>query len=59
MHNFNGTTCVDDGSMLITMGRRSLHNSKYRLLRGTDIAHNGALTEHFQKSEEAEQRRCT
>ena len=44
------------------VGRRALHNSQHRLLCGTDVAHNSALREHFQRSEEcngSEQRSCT
>ena len=60
MHNFSSTTLVRDGSILFTMRRKALDNSQHRLLCGTDIAHNSALREHFQRSEECkglEQRR--
>ena len=62
MHNFSGTTFVHNGSVLFTMRRRALHNSQHRLLCGTNIAHNSALRERFQRYEEcneSEQRRCT
>ena len=52
MHNFCGTAFVHDGSVLITMRRRALHNSQHRLLCGTNIAHNSAFREHFERSEE-------
>ena len=60
MHNFSSTTFVRDGSILFTMRRRALDNSQHRVRCGTDIAHNSALREHFQRSEEckgSEQRR--
>ena len=47
---------------LITVGRRALHYSQYRLLCGTNIAHNNALTEHFHTFHErigSKQRTCT
>ena len=49
MHNFCGTAFVRYGSVLITMRRRALHN---RLLCDTNIAHNSAFREHFERSEE-------
>ena len=52
MHNFCGTAFVRYGSVLITMRRRALHNSQHRLLCGMNIAHNSALREHFERSEE-------
>ena len=52
MHNLSDTTLVRDGSILFTMRRRALHNSKHRFTGGTDIGHNSALREHFQRSEE-------
>ena len=54
MHNFCGTAFVCDGSVLITMRRRALHNSQHRLLCGTNAqrAHNSAFREHFERSEE-------
>ena len=60
MPNFSSTTFVRDGSIPFTMRRRALDNSQHRLLCGTDIAHNSALREQFQRSEEckgSEQRR--
>ena len=62
MHNSSGTTFVHDGSVLFTRGRRALHNIQHRLLCRTDIAHNSALLERFQRSEEcngSEQKRST
>ena len=62
MHNFGGTTFVHDASVLITVGKRALHNSQHRLLCGTGIVQKSALREHFQRSEGcngSEQRSCT
>ena len=62
MHNFSGTASARDGSALFTMGRRALNNSQHRLLCGMDLAHNSALEEQSQRSEEcngSEQKRCT
>ena len=51
MHNFCGTAFVRYGSVLITMRRRALHISQHRLLCGTNIAHNSAFREHFERCE--------
>jgi hypothetical protein len=62
MHNFSGTTLRQDASVLFTRGRKAMHNGQHRLLHRTDIAHNTALREHFQRSEEcngSEKRGCT
>ena len=54
-----GSSCLDKavlaqggGGVLITMRRRALHISQHRLLCGTNIAHNSAFREHFERSEE-------
>jgi hypothetical protein len=52
MHNFCGTAFVRYGSVLMTVRRRALDKSQHRLLCGTNIAHNSAFTEHFERSEE-------